>query len=240
MTIQAWISAALRVVAPELAPDMQAQWLAALAPVFAGSGIVTPRRVAAFMGQVALESAGFAELEERLAYSAGRIQQVWPSRFPTIADAAPYSFRPEALANHVYAGRLGNGNEAGGDGWMFRGRGLVQLTGRASYTAFAAAIGQSLAATAAYLETPAGAARCACWLWTGRRLNSLADIWDLRTVTLRLNGGLIDLQARIQLCESALRALGGDPPLSRRPAPPDPDTSADALNAAELAATQGV
>ena len=92
--------------------------------------INTPPRVAAFLAQVAHESGELARLVENLNYTAARLVAVWPTKFPTVEAAQPYERNPERLANRVYAKRLGNGDTASGDGWRFRGRGLIQLTGR--------------------------------------------------------------------------------------------------------------
>src|ERR1700722_6560573 len=138
------LGAALMAVAPHLAADNRAAWVAALAGPLLKAGITTPRCVAAFLGQCAVESAGFRSMEEDLSYSAARLCVVWPTRFPTVEAAEACALQPEVLANRVYANRLGNGDEASGDGWRFRGRGLIQVTGRAAYQRFARAMNLSL------------------------------------------------------------------------------------------------
>lgn len=199
------MAAAVRVVAPTVNPDV---WAGLLAGPMQAADITTPRRAAAFMGQCAEESGGFTVLSENLNYSAERLCVVWPSRFDD--DNAPqYAHNPEALANYVYAGRLGNGDESSGDGWTFRGGGLIQLTGRDLYTRFGETVGQSAEDAAAFVRTPAGAIGSACWYWSIRGgLNELADEWRIIEITRRINGGLTNLSTRIQLCNAALQALG--------------------------------
>ncbi|MET0267595.1 MAG: hypothetical protein ABW202_18515 [Duganella sp.] len=107
-----------------------AQWIVPINDSMKTCAIDTPVRQAAFLAQVLLESSEFHQLQEALSYSAERLHQVWPQRFPNLEVAAAYSHNPQKLANHVYAGRMGNGDEASGDGWKYRGCGLIQLTGR--------------------------------------------------------------------------------------------------------------
>lgn len=205
-----------------------AVWLPVLAPPMRSSGITTRCRVAGFLGQCAEETGGFLRLEEDLHYSSSRLTQVWPHRFPTLVDAAPYSQQPERLANKVYADRMGNGDPASGDGWRFRGGGALQLTGRDNYAAFAHDVGMPPDAAAEFVRTPPGAARSACWVWTRMGLNALADEWDLRTMTQRLNGGLTNYDTRVRLCTAALAAIDGG-------GAPEPETTSDDLNAQVLA-----
>jgi putative chitinase len=199
---------ALAAVAPLLPPAGRDAWVQVLTPVLSRTDIGTPRRVAAFLGQCAAESGGFRILEENLNYSAARLCQVWPNRFPSLAAAAPFAFQPTALADSVYAGRMGNGNRASGDGWRFRGRGLIQLTGRSTYQRFAASCEQSLDSVVAAATTRQGAAEGAAWFWTENGLNGLADNWALDLITRRINGGLQGAADRARLCEAALEAIG--------------------------------
>ena len=203
------LPAAIGAAAPDLADSAVAVWATTLAPPMRSSGILSPRRVAAFIGQVAHESFGFSVMEENLHYSAARLCQVWPARFviPTSALCRRCAGNPEALANEVYGGRLGNVRQ--GDGWLFHGRGLIQLTGRANYQALATALGKNVADMPAYVATPAGAAASACWFWTNHALNGLADSWAITAITVRVCGGTNGLPDRIELCNAALAALGG-------------------------------
>lgn len=172
------------------------------------AGITTSRRIAAFLGQCCVESGGFLVLEENLSYSAERLCQVWSGRFPTTAAAEACAFQPEALANQVYADRMGNGNIQSGDGWRFRGRGLIQLTGRANYEQFAKAAHLGLDEVVQIAATPPGAAETAAWFWTANDLNGLANAWSIDLITRKLNGGTTDAARRSQLSVAALRAIG--------------------------------
>ena len=199
---------ALRAVAPLLTADQRAAWVAVLAEPLLRAGITAPRCVAAFLGQCAVESAGFHSVEENLNYSAGRLCEVWPSRFPTVEAAESCALRPEALANRVYANRMGNGNEASGDGWRFRGRGLIQITGRAAYQKFARAMNTTLDQAVEHAATEAGAADSAVWFWSANRLNTLATSWSIDLITQKINGGMTGAAERDRLCDAALNAIG--------------------------------
>src|SRR6266481_4067159 len=124
-------------------PDVAA-WVAPLNSALSRFDITDRRRAAAFLAQVAHESSELTHLIENLSYSAARLIQVWPRRFPTLKKARTYERNPEKLANYVYASRLGNGDEASGDGWRYRGRGLIQLTGRSNYASCSTATGIDL------------------------------------------------------------------------------------------------
>lgn len=190
----------------------QALWLPALSAPMRTAGLITPRRIAAFLGQVSQEAgAGFRELQENLSYThPERIHAVFPDEFPTIASAAAYVGQPQKLASLCYAHKLGNGGPATGDGWRFCGRGLIQLTGRSEYSQFAAAIGQSVEDAAAFAVTPQGAAASACWYWTSRKLNPFADAWDLAAITRHINGSAMEGHAeRVAMAEAALHTFGG-------------------------------
>ena len=166
-----------------------------------------PKRMAAFLAQVAHESGAFNFTKEGLSYSAQSLMKVWPKRFPTLAVAQQYARKPEKIANKVYANRMGNGTEASGDGYKFCGRGLIQLTGRDNYTRFAKSIGKSLDETVAYLETPEGAVASAAWFWDANKLNVYADKGDFVGLTKRINGGTIGLADRKHHYDIALKAL---------------------------------
>jgi putative chitinase len=165
------------------------------------------KRVAGFLAQIAHESGGFNFVQENLNYSAEGLRKVFPKYFPTDDLAKQYARQPEKIANRVYSNRMSNGDEASGDGWKFRGRGLIQLTGRANYTKFAEDLGMSLEDTIAYLETPNGAVASAGWFWDNNRLNQFCDNDDFITLTKRINGGTIGLQDRKHHYELALSNL---------------------------------
>lgn len=166
-----------------------------------------PKRMAAFLAQVAHESGGFNFVKEGLNYSAAALRKTWPKRFPTLAEAQLYARNAEKIANKVYANRMGNGTEASGDGFKFRGRGLIQLTGKDNYTKFAESIDKTLDETIAYLETPEGAVASAAWFWDTNKLNVYADKGDFVGLTRRINGGTIGLADRQHHYQIALKAL---------------------------------
>ena len=166
-----------------------------------------PKRMAAFLAQVAHESGAFNFTKEGLSYSAASLMKVWPKRFPTTAIANQYARKPEKIANKVYANRMGNGDEKSGDGYKFCGRGLIQLTGKDNYTRFAKSIGKSLDETVAYLETPEGAVASAAWFWDANKLSVYADKGDFVGLTKRINGGTIGLADRKHHYDIALKAL---------------------------------
>jgi putative chitinase len=151
----------------------------------AAAGLTTPLRAQHFMAQVATETGGLAHLEENLNYSAQRLVHVWPNRFPNIAAAAPYAHNPEALANHVYGGRLGN--VLPDDGWRYRGSGLMQVTGRANFRAIGHEDDPQV------LRTAGPALKSALAFWTDRNLNAAADADDVKLVRKVVNGGSIGL-----------------------------------------------
>ena len=158
-----------------------------------------------FLGQVLHESAGLTQLRENLDYSAKRMTQVWPSRFPTIESARPYANNPEALANFVYGGRMGNTQP--GDGWKFAGRGPIQLTGRANYEFVGDLVGQDLVIMPELMEQPRYALEATIAWWEDRIPDSM--LGDPARVTKRVNGGLIGLSDRILIANEAHAALVG-------------------------------
>jgi putative chitinase len=171
--------------------------------------ITSVARVAGFLSQCGYESLDFTLLQENLNYSAARLNQVFPKLFPTVESAQPYDRSPEKIGNKIYANRLGNGDEASGDGYKYRGRGAIQLTGFVNYKAFADAIGKSIDDTVAYCETLEGAVESACWFWKTRGLNALADAKDVLGMTKRINGGTRGLEERNARFQKALTVLGG-------------------------------
>jgi putative chitinase len=169
---------------------------------------VNKKRAAAFVAQIAHESGQFNFVKENLNYSAKGLMGTFKKYFPTEALAKQYERQPEKIANRVYASRMGNGDEASGDGYKFCGRGLIQLTGRNNYTNFARDLGISLDETVAYLETPEGAVSSAGWFWDQNNLNQWCDKDDFVTLTKRINGGTIGLEDRKHHYHLALELLG--------------------------------
>jgi putative chitinase len=164
-------------------------WHIALTKILPKYEINTKERVASFIAQTAHESGNYTTLKENLNYSAAGLTKTWNKRFPTEAAAMPYNRNPEKIANKVYADRLGNGNEASGEGWKYRGRGVIQLTGKDNYTAFAKSINKTLDETVTYLETKEGAIESACWFWKTNNLNKWVDIKDFDGLSDCINRG---------------------------------------------------
>jgi len=164
-------------------------------------------RLAGFLAQTAHESGGYTAIKENLNYSAKGLRGTFGKYFPNDELANQYAKKPERIANRVYANRMSNGPEESGDGYRFCGRGLIQLTGRANYTKFAADLGMSLEDTIAYLETPNGAVASAGWFWDNNKLNQYCDSGDFVTLTKRINGGTIGLEDRKHHYELAMHYL---------------------------------
>lgn len=165
-------------------------------------------RAAGFLAQVGHESGGFKFVKENLNYSSDALRRVFSKYFPTKALADAYARKPEKIAARVYGGRMGNGVEATGDGWKFRGRGLIQLTGKNNYAAFAADMKMTLDEAVAYLETTEGAVMGAGWFWSKNGLNALADRADIIGMTKRINGGTNGLDDRKAYYAKARKLLG--------------------------------
>jgi putative chitinase len=186
-------------------------WHDALAQLLPDYDINTPQRIAAFVAQCAHESGGFTALKENLNYKAATLRKIFPKYFPDDAIANHYASLPnkqEAIANKVYASRMGNGDEASGDGYRYCGRGLIQLTGKNNYQSFADSLEMDVEDVPEYLATFEGAAQSACWFWESNNLNQWADKGDILTLTKRINGGTIGLDDRIKHYQHALHVLG--------------------------------
>ena len=191
-------SALLAFLGPRSAPSARDQMARALAAAFAARDISNRRRIIHFLGQAAHECQGFTRFEENLNYSAGRLCQVWPRRFPSVAAAQPYANNPRALANKTYGGRLGN--TGADDGWLFRGRGIFQLTGKENYRHFGQAIGVDLPVDPDKAADPAVAVAIACAFWAEKGLNGFADRDDIVEITRRIQGaseGLAERRANV-------------------------------------------
>lgn len=191
----------------QILPRAPRPWLAACIELMPSAGIDTPNEVASFLAQCAHESDDFRRLEENLNYSAERLMQVWPRRFPTFEIARKYEHVPERLANFVYANRIGNGDEASGDGWRFHGRGPIQLTGRRNYDACGYDIGEELLVRPELLLTPNVGIRSALWFYRTHNLDEVDDDEDVRIETRRINGGETGLEHRQKLFNHILRNL---------------------------------
>lgn len=169
--------------------------------------ITTPLRIAAFIAQTAHESAEYRAVHENLNYSAAALVSIWPSHF-TQKSAATYARQPEKIANHVYANRNGNGDEASGDGWRFCGRGYIQITFRDNYRQCSEALKADLLTSPELLEQPDFAFRSAGWYWDSRKLNDLADREDFVGITKKINGGLNGQDDRQKYYDRAKTVLG--------------------------------
>jgi putative chitinase len=186
-------------------------WYEALCQILPDYEINTPQRVAAFLAQCAHESGGFRALKENLNYRAETLRKIFPKYFPTDDIANQYAGLPnkqEAIANRVYANRMGNGDEASGDGFRYCGRGLIQLTGKQNYTKFAESLDIPVEEASEFLSTFEGAIQSAAWFWESNNLNQYADSGDILTMTKRINGGTIGLEDRKKHYEHALHVFG--------------------------------
>jgi putative chitinase len=169
--------------------------------------INTPKRVAAFLAQCGHESGGFVFITENLNYSASGLMRVFPKYFPTLELAKQYERNPKKIASRVYASRMGNGDEASAEGFKFRGRGILQLTGKDNYFWFGASLDLTPEQASEYLETFEGAAQSACWFWETNKLNRFVDGNDFKGLTRAINGGYIGLADREHHYEIALAML---------------------------------
>jgi putative chitinase len=189
-----------------------ADWHEALSQLLPDYDINTPQRIAAFVAQCAHESGNFMVLKENLNYRAATLRKIFPKYFPTDAIANDYATRLNKqmhIASRAYANRMGNGDEASQEGWKFCGRGLIQLTGKNNYQAFADSLEMDVNDVPEYLGTFEGAAQSACWFWETNNLNKWADAGDIKELTRRINGGYIGLEDRIKHYNHALHVMGG-------------------------------
>ena len=187
----------LQKVCPKTKKEVLETYVAPINKVAKAYGILdNHKRVAAFLAQIAHESGGFNFTKENLNYNAKALQSVFKKYYPTEKDAIVHERKPEQIANRVYASRVGNGDEKSGDGWTYRGRGLIQLTGKENYTKFSESIKKPLKEAVDYLETAEGAVESAAWFWNKNKLNELCDKDDFTTLTKRINGGTNGLEDR--------------------------------------------
>ena len=199
-----------------------AAWADAAMEILPKYEINTPNRIAGFFAQCGHESMNFTVLSENLNYRAETLEKLFSKYFSKSGrNAADYAKQPEKIANVIYAGRMSNGDTASGDGYRFRGRGVVQLTGRDNYTQFGKSVGMSPEQVIDYVTTKKGALESACWYWNSRNLNAACDANDIVKMTKLVNGGTIGLEDRRKHYEAALAVLGG--------AVPAPITNAEAI-----------
>lgn len=167
------------------------------------------KRIAAFLAQTSHESMNYTRVIENLNYRWTSLRSVFPKYFPNDSLAKKYAHDQKAIANRVYANRMGNGPESSGDGWRYRGRGLIQLTGKYNYKKFGDSLGISLSEVPNFLETFDGAVISACWYWENKDLNYYADNDDIKSITKLINGGYIGLEDRIRKYSKILEILEG-------------------------------
>ena len=183
------------------------QWVDALNETFDRFAIQVPTQQAAFIGQCGHECGHFRILEENLNYKAATLMRLWPKRFPTQEIANAYAGNPKKIANMVYANRMGNRDEASGDGYRFRGRGCIQLTGHTNYFHAGKALGVDFVMEPDLVASPKYAAMTAGWFWSTHDCNRLAAAQDWVGLTKKINGGTIGLDDRIHHTQLALAAL---------------------------------
>jgi putative chitinase len=184
------------------------QWYASLYEVLPQYDITTIKRVAAFLAQTGHESGGYRVLEENLNYRAQTLTKVWPRRFPP-GIAEQYAGKPANIANRAYGGRMGNGPEDTGDGWLFRGRGLIQITGRLNYTECSQFLfdDDTLVNSPDIVEEPYYAIHTACWFWQKHDLNNLADSENITRMSVIINGGNNGMDDRLKKYAHAMNVL---------------------------------
>lgn len=182
------------------------QWLQAIQDTITFSNLNTNERLAAFLAQTSHESGGFTTLHENLNYSAEGLLRVFPTHFSK-DEVDDFAHNQEKIANRVYADRMGNGDEGSGDGYRFRGRGLIQLTGRTNYTALTHSLGVDLLTNPDLLLQAEYAAKSAGWFWNDRNLNQYVDSNDFDGLTKHINGGLNGQSDRLALYNKILPTI---------------------------------
>jgi putative chitinase len=173
-------------------------------------GVRSELEVAHFMSQAAHESQHFKKLEENLNYSAERLIKVFPKYFKELVKAKQYERNPKAIASYVYANRMGNGEEASGDGWAYRGRGLFMFTGKYLYDKIGKEFGEDFISNPDLLKTAEWATKTALWYWRENKLSTLVtgdNEIDCKKITLQINGGYNHLKERVELFKTTLAIL---------------------------------
>jgi len=184
-----------------------AEWVDPLNETFARFNISTINQQAAFIGQCGHECGNFRVLKENLNYRAATLMKLWPKRFPTLEIANQYAGQPSKIANKVYCDRMGNRNEASGDGARFIGRGCIQLTGSSNYYNAGKALGVDFWADPDLVATPKYAALTAGWFWSTHKCNEVAQAQEWGRLTKIINGGTIGLQDRIKHTLEAIQVI---------------------------------
>jgi putative chitinase len=172
------------------------KYSSAMAKTFRDNEINTVNRIAGFLAQTGHESGQFSRIEENLNYSAERLKVVFPKYFPTDGLAHAYEYNKKAVANRVYASRLGNGPESSGDGWQYRGRGLIQLTGKSNYAACSKDMMFDIVEEPELVLIPEIAVLTSVWYWNHRKINEACDADDIAKMTKLVQGGKLGLEER--------------------------------------------
>lgn len=210
--------AEIKALFPRAAAEHVAAFLEQHDQLFRDVGLgKNPFRLHFFLAQIGHESNGLTVERELMNYTAKRLTEVWPSRFKTIADAEPYANAPEKLGNFVYASRNGNGDAASGDGFRFRGRGYVQLTGREGYSAVGKLVKLDLVGKPDLVFAPDHALKTAVGFWKWKNANAVCDTGDFNAVTKSVNGGLIGMADRLAWLDKVRRVLAEPPPKKAQP-----------------------
>ena len=183
-----------------------AEWLEPLEATFKRFGIDDVRKQAAFIGQCSHECNHFRVLEENLNYKTATLERLFGHKFKP-EEIPQYANQPQRIANRIYANRMGNRDEASGDGWLYHGRGCIQLTGHDNYWHFGQAVGQDFVKNPAPVAQPMYAAMSAGWFWATHGCNPLAEAENWVDLTKHINGGTIGLEERIKLMQQALQIL---------------------------------
>jgi putative chitinase len=209
--------AQLRELYPRATPELISEMSVQVGQLLDEFGIsAKPLRTQFFLAQVGHESGGGTVKEENMNYRAARICEVWPQRFPTLGSATPFAHQPEKLANRCYSNRMGNGPPESGDGWRYRGRGLIQVTGRDGYDNVGRRAGLDLIAHPEPVFDPKHALRVACAFWKWKDLNTVSDTGDFVKVTRRINGGTVGLADRRAWLDKVRRVLAPAPGDAKR------------------------
>ena len=210
----------IKLLYPRAAAEHLAAFAAQADGLLRGYGMARkPIRLQFFLAQMGHESMGLSRTEEDLNYRAERLLQIWPRRFLSLADAAPYARNPQKLAEFVYGGRRDLGNKLAGDGWLFRGRGYIQLTGRITYAEVGAIAGLDLENQPELVASPDQALHVVCAFWEWKGLNKVCDTGDFEAVTRRVSGGAHGLQDRRAWLDKVRRVMAEPPAPEDQPAP---------------------
>ena len=185
-----------------------AEWVDPLNDTFHRFNINSNEEQACFIGQFSYESNHFKSLEENLNYRPETLMQLWSKRFPSMDEAMKYAHKPQLIANHIYSNRMGNRDEASGDGWRFRGSAICQLTGHDNFYHAGQALGIDLVANPDLARTHKWAAPIGGWFWSTHGCNRLADAKDYNGLTKVINGGLFGAEQRIAVMRQAEQVLG--------------------------------